>query len=509
VLKNLIFLEILIAIGTMLFWMASTRTTRREIGLLPGIVFGAMTAIAFLSPQLVIAHIAIALVPLVFGRTKLKVGMIVAAGLFALPPLPTNIVISGAWLFTWTMQSTLGLSGLVALLVAPGRLAKAPPWADSAMIIVILVLMVIDARGGPPIGYFRQLANYFFVYVIPVLIITRSARNALEWRLMLTVMAGVGIILSAIVLYETRSAWPLYASLSPHYGIETYGVVVKWRGGLMRAYGPLMEATSLGCVLVICFAAALATRRAFVSNLHYIGVVAIIAIGTLAPQSRGGMIGIAVAFVISSFYRRGIGSGVQIGLAATLLSGAYALAMVIGSVGTQISTSLGEAKGTVDYRAELLRRGLQEFWKSPIFGDSKLNIMARMQDLVQGEGIIDFVNSYLYFALFAGAVGLVLFCAAFLVPIGRLAYIRRMLPPESAERDVAGFCMTLLVSAAVMLAFTSYLDRPSIFFLIASTIALMIPVPRRLGAGSSAMRAEMRPSDLRPRPTITSTTSAA
>jgi hypothetical protein len=479
VLKNLIFVESLILIGSMLFWMASTRATRRDIGFLPGIVFGALTAIAFLSPQLIIAHIAIALVPLVLGRTKLKVGLVVAAGMFALPPLPSHVEVGGAWLFAWTMQSTLGLSGLIALLIAPGRLAKAPPWADVATIIVVLVLTVIDARGGPVTGYFRQFANYVFVYIIPIFIITRSARNAVEWRSMLTTMAGVGLILSVIVLYETRSTWPLYATLSPHYGIETYGVIVKWRGGLMRAFGPLEEATALGCVLVICFTAALAARRSFISNLHYIGVVSVIAVGTLAPQSRGGMIGIAVAFVVSSFYRRGVGSGVQLALAATLLSGAYALAMAIGSVGTQISTSLAEARGTVDYRAELLRRGLQEYWKNPIFGDSNVNVIARMQDLVQGEHIVDFVNSYLYFALFSGAIGLILFCAAFLLPMGRLIQIRRQLPPLSAERDVAGFCMTILVSAAVMLAFTSYLQRPSIFFLIAATIALMIPAPRR------------------------------
>lgn len=493
-LKNLIFLEIVIAIGTAIFYMASTRATRRDVGILPGIIFAAMAAIAFLSPKMIVTHIAIGLLPLIFGRTKQKVGIIIAAGLFALPSLPTNLMLGSAWLFPWTVQTTLAVGGLIAMLVAPGRLGRAPPWADAGMIMVILVLIFIDARAGAPIGYLRQFATYFFDYAIPVFLITRSARNAVEWRTLLAAMAAVGCILAAIVLYEARANWPLYSPLLSHYGFQVENVV-KWRGGVMRAYGPLEEATALGAALVICFCAALAARRAFVSNLAYVAIVGFIAVGTLAPQSRGGMIGIAVAFIVSSFYRRGVASLSQVGLAGLLLTGVYAGTKILGSFGAQVATSLEEAKGSGDYRTELLRRGMEEFWKSPIIGDSYANVVARMQDMVQGEGMVDFVNSYLYFALFAGGIGLVLFCISFLVPMGRLVQIRRALPPGSAERDVAGFCLAVLVSAAVMIAFTSYLKRPSIFWLASASLALMIVVPRRAVAGTTTATPKVRTSD--------------
>lgn len=493
-LKNLIFLEAVIAIGTAIFYMASTRAMRREIGLLPGIIIGLMAAIAFLSPNLIIMYIAIGLLPLIFGRTKLRVGMIVGAGIVALPLLPTSMDVGSIWLFPWTTLTTVALGGLVAMIVAPGKLGKAPPWADASMIMVILVMIVVDARGGAPSGYLRQLATYFFDYAIPIFLFTRAARNPEEWRTLLAAMAGVGTILAVVALYEARANWPLYSPLYSHYGFPVESVV-KWRGGLMRAYASVEEATTLGAVLVICFAAALAVRRAFVSNLAYIGIVGIIAVGALAPQSRGGMIGIAVAFVVSSFYRRGIGSVAQVSLAGLLLTGIYAASTVFGSFGAQISTSLEEAKGSGDYRTELLRRGMEEFWKSPIFGDSSTNVVARMQDMVQGEGMVDFVNSYLYFALFAGGIGLAIFCISFLVPMGRLVNIRRALPPQSAEREVAGFCLAVLVSAAVMITFTSYLRRPSIFWLMSSSIALMIVVPRRAKAVGTPVEPKIRTTD--------------
>jgi O-Antigen ligase len=492
VLKNLIFIELMIAIGTAIFYILSARATRRDVGIMPGIVFGLMAAIAFLSPNLIVAYIAVGLIPLAFGRTKVQVGIIVAAGLFALPTLPTNLMLGTAWLFPWTMQTTVALGGLIAMLVAPGRMGRAPPWADASMIMVILVLIFIDARAGAPIGYLRGFATYFFDYAIPVFLITRCARNPTEWRTLLAAIAAIGCILAAVVLYEARGGWPLYSPLYGHYGFPVESVV-KFRGGVMRAYGSLEEATALGATLVICFCAALAARRAFASNLAYVAIVSLIAVGTLAPQSRGGMIGIAVAFVVSSFYRRGIGSVTQVGLAGLLLSGIYVGTTVFGSFGAQISTSLEEAQGSGDYRTQLLRRGMQEFWKNPIIGDNYANVVARMQDMVQGEGMVDFVNTYLYFALFAGAVGLVIFCVSFLVPMARLVTIRRALPPGSAEREVAGFCLAVLMSAAVMIVFTSYLKRPSIFWLASASLAMMIVVPRRAVAGKTTIRVSGQP----------------
>ena len=44
-LKNLLFIEMLIVLGSIVFYMASTRATRREVGHLPGIVLGVMAAI--------------------------------------------------------------------------------------------------------------------------------------------------------------------------------------------------------------------------------------------------------------------------------------------------------------------------------------------------------------------------------------------------------------------------------------------------------------------------------
>ena len=494
-LKNLVYIEIMIAAGTAIFYLLSNRATRRDVGVLPGIVLGAMAAIAFLSPQLVITYIAIGLIPLIFGRTKLKVGIIVAAGMFAVPLLPMPFQPGGIWLILWTTTTSVAVGGMIAFLIARGRKLKTPPWADVSMFLVILLLIFIDARSGALTGYMRQIITYSIDYALPVYVITRCVGNLVEWRTILAAFACLGCILAVLGLYESGAGWPLFSPLYAHYGfpVET---LVKFRGGVLRAYGTVEEPTALGATLVICFCAALASRRAFRSNLAYVAIVALIAVGTLAPQSRGGMIGIAVAFVVSSFYRRGVGNVAQLGLAGLLISGIYVGTTVFGSFGAQIATSLEDGQGSADYRTELLRRGMQEFWKSPIIGDSYDNVVARMQDMVQGEGMVDFVNSYLYFALFAGAIGLVIFCISFLVPMFRLVAVRRTLPPGSIEREIAGFCLAVLVSAAVMIAFTSYLRRPSVMWLAAASMGLIVSRPRRFrSARPASQTAVRRPSD--------------
>lgn len=491
-LKNLIYIEIMIVIGTTIFYMLSTRATRREVGILPGIVLGAMAAIVFLSPNLILTYIAIGLLPLIFGGTKLKVGIVVAAGMFAVPLLPMEVRPGGMWLVLWTTTTSIAVGGMIAFLVARGQQLKAPPWADLSMILVILVLIFIGARSGALTGYLRNIVTYTIDYGFPVYIMTRCVGKLVDWRMILAALTCLGCILAVLGLYEASAGWPLFSPLYAHYGfpVET---VTKFRGGILRSYGTLEDPTALGAALVFCFCAALASRRAFTSNLAYVAIVTLIAVGTLAPQSRGGMIGIAVAFVVSSFYRRGIGSVSQLGLAGLLLGGIYAGTTVFGSFGAQVATSLEDGKGSGDYRTELLRRGMEEFWKSPIIGDSYNNVVARMQDMVQGEGMVDFVNSYLYFALFAGAIGLVIFCLSFLVPMGRLVAVRRSLPPGSIEREIAGFCLAVLVSAGVMIVFTSYLRRPSVMWLAAASMGLIVAGPRRFQATMAAAQPAFKP----------------
>src|SRR5262249_14572757 len=67
------------------------------------------------------------------------------------------------------------------------------------------------------------------------------------------------------------------------------------------------------------------------------------------------------------------------------------------------------ATGAVTYRQELAGRSWELVQQNLLFGDAFA--LLQLEDLRQGEGIIDLVNTYASIALFYGLVGLTLFLA--------------------------------------------------------------------------------------------------
>jgi len=73
---------------------------------------------------------------------------------------------------------------------------------------------------------------------------------------------------------------------------------------------------------------------------------------------------------------------------------------------------IGEVESnTIDYRQRLFDVGWAYVMQFPFFGSDDYLYAPEMQGLVQGQGIIDIVNSYLQVALDKGIVGLTLFVA--------------------------------------------------------------------------------------------------
>ena len=76
---------------------------------------------------------------------------------------------------------------------------------------------------------------------------------------------------------------------------------------------------------------------------------------------------------------------------------------------------------TADYRTKLLENSWIVIQRNPVFGSVDYLETPEMQEMIQGQGIIDVVNTYIQVALNTGLVGLglfVLFFAAVLAGLG-------------------------------------------------------------------------------------------
>lgn len=471
--KNLFYVEACILIGYALFHVSLSRKARSELHYRPLIVFGGLTAICFLSPGIWVAHILLFLFPFVLARASVNAGIAVALGLMAIPSIVTELSAGSVPLISYSLHHSLTLGALAALVFSPGRLPKHPMWTNAPLIVILLLLAVMSARGTSFTNGLRQLTSLGLTFALPIYVVTRSLKSLKDVRLLLISLAAAGAMLSVVVLFETRSSWPLYELLDSKYGIIQQGVIVKFRGVFMRAYGPLGEATAMGYVLVICLGAAIASRRAFASSIAATCIPILIAVGLFAPQSRGGIVGAAIVFVVALFYRDGIRGLSRFALAGMLIAGAYmGGALVDRAMGGKVAAGMTAANDTVDYRQRLLDRGLEEFYKNPITGDSYDNVVRRMSDMVQGEGIVDFVNSYLYFALFSGFFGFVTFCLVFICSAWLMLRRRNNIEPKSFNMDVTGYCLALVISSMFMLAFSSFMGKPAILTIMLLQIGI-------------------------------------
>lgn len=467
-LKPFIFLLPVMMAGYAALWACLTPAARREITFTPLLTFIVLGAAAFLSPNLWVLNAIFFLAPSLMARSREQVGLILLVGVLASPAFNVWLVVGGLQLTSETVQMTLGLGALIALVMHKGRSVRRSFSADLPMVLFTALTLFTLVRGTTVTNILRESITVLVQLVVPYIVFTRAmntpggVKRALLWLMAATA------ILSAIVMYESLTSWPLYAGLEDRFGVRSTVLTVKFRGGWMRAYGPFLEALTLGFILVFGFAATLISRSAFVSRTKHRALLGLMLIGLATPQSRSAWLGTAVVIFGVALYRA---KGRPFGL---VISGALT-ASILYIVSSWGKTNV-DAASTADYRTRLAQQGMEEFWKRPLTGDTLPHILARMSDLVQGEGIVDFVNTYLFYALLGGVIGFLILVACFVIPIARLWKRRHRFPLQSPVRDAATYCFATLLASAVMISVTGFGGQPRLLTLLAMGLAGLLPL---------------------------------
>ena len=194
---------------------------------------------------------------------------------------------------------------------------------------------------------------------------------------------------------------------------------------------------------------------------------AVVVGGLIAPQGRGAWVGALCAFFALELYRR---SYRRFTIKAVLIGITGVVALAVAAVNNRVAIMLGltaEGQGTLEYREQLLTRGIEEFWKNPIFGDAIGNVLNNMRDLIQGEGIVDLVNGYLHVALMSGAVGLLIIISCLIGVALLFLRARNVNRAPRILQDTTAFAFASLIAIAVMLTSMSIFGRPLLTLFIA------------------------------------------
>jgi hypothetical protein len=368
------------------------------------------------------------------------------------------------WLF-----AAIGLAFAVQIRRSRGKLPRG--WWDLAFILLI-ALELIGARGQNFTSTLRTIFGISVALIFPYVVISRSLRRPEDVRRLIFTIVFAAFVLSCEAVYEWRMNFLPYELITQHLGaamsISSYS---KQRSGGLRASTAFPEPTSFGLFLAIAFLATLASRDAFKSRRSQMLALIVVLAGLYASNARSPIIALTLGVLAFDFYRRRYGQ-MMAKLAGLVALGLAALALA--SVSASFSDRLGLSGGgadTTNYRRLLFDRGSQEIAKHPLLGVSPEQATVALADIRQGEGIVDFVNSYIYYGLIAGVGGIVMMLIGFFGTAARMLSLRGRLRKVPGLMPIGGLVFSVALLTSVT-AFTSgFGGRGSMIFYVLLAIS--------------------------------------
>jgi O-antigen ligase len=283
--------------------------------------------------------------------------------------------------------------------------------------------------------------------------------------------------MALIAVFESLRHWLLYTDIVERWqvvraGRQLISGYTYARGGSVRAQVSAGHPLALGFLLAIAFGFWLYLQSRLASARSRAAGVLVLWGGLVATYSRGPWVGAtAIYFAFAALGKRALSRLFKAGAIAILIIGALSLT----SPGERLINTIPflggtEATGSVLYRHQLAERSWEVIQEHPLFGSSLA--LSEMQDLRQGEGIIDLVNTYAEIALFYGLVGLSLFVGFMLIGLFkayRLASKAKRTDPDSAM--LGGSLVAGIIGVMLMLENSSLSGGLSIMYYVLAGLA--------------------------------------
>ena len=448
----------------------------------------AITLIAFLSQNFWIYILASGLlIAFISKREPNKIALFFVL-LFAVPSIGSGITGLGAvnYLFEINHLRLLSLvilfPAFISLLTNPNTLKFGKNLPDKLIILYLILTILLDIRGTTITDSLRQALYAFTDVFLPYYVASRALKQLDHLKEALNGFVVASFVVAAIASFEFSKGWLLYKTLPNVWGIHAGIGNYLMRGNNLRALASLGQPIVLGYVLVVAIGFYLFIGSLIRSkNIQRLGL-AILTLGLLATLSRGpwvGAIALLVIFIVTGPYaikRLAILSITAIA-AISLIS-----IMPRGEKVINLLPFIGNIeRDNIDYREKLLGNSIIVIKRNPLFGSVNYLDTPEMQQMIQGEGIIDIVNTYLQISLNYGLVGLGLFAGIFLMVLSGLHQCRKIISDKESELYLLGRSLTATLIAVLIIIFTvsSIVTIPIIYWSLAGIGVAYIDIVKR------------------------------
>jgi hypothetical protein len=389
-------------------------------------VWFALTIIAFLSPNFWI--FAFFAVPIYIWMGRKDSNPIAAYLLLmhVVPPVSLNLPAIGAsQLFSLDNYRLLSFCVLIPIALRARRSLPRDRASRSRLTDLLLLAFVVvhSATFVPPDlpnhvilqDSLTNLLRRVFLDFVDILVLYYAvSRSCNDRNKIVDAQAAFclsGGIMALVATFEHFKGWLLYTQLAAHWDPTDANFQLAWllRGdSWLRVQASAGHALSLGIVLAVAFGfwLYLQSRSATMRARLTIGIV--FWLGMIASFSRGPWIGAVLIYLAYSALKpRAISRLFKAGFLIAIVLGLASLSPIGEKMMTSLHVTGGQPDADFIYRQRLLDRTLELVQAHPLFGDPLA--MQEMEDLRQGQGIIDIVNTYVGILLFHGWVGFGLF----------------------------------------------------------------------------------------------------
>ena len=420
------------------------------------------TVVLFLSHSILLYFLMLGAILLAYRRREAHVMGLYFVLLFVSPPAPAEIPGLGIVDHLWVLNH-YRLLGVVLLLPAAlsllqrttsARLGSSP--VDWMVLGYLFLMSLLAFREGNVTSGLRSVLSLWVDIFLPYYVASRSIRSEDGFKQAMTGYLIAAMILSIVAIFEVLRTWKIYSAVLGALGVHQgmFGGYLM-RSGLLRPNASVGNSIVLGYVLVVALGFFFYLKEFVSKPLHRFLGGALLTAGILACLSRVPWVGSAFLVVVliligpKSVKRlAGLGLGaVTFFWVLSLLPSGQLLIDMLPVVGTT-------EQGNVEYRANLLTSALPVIARNLLFGSYDYLDAPELQVMIQGEGIIDVVNTYVSVALYSGLLGLALFVGAFLCALQQLRKGMRISRRYDPRSTLLGRALFATVSAIMLIIYT-------------------------------------------------------
>jgi len=349
---------------------------------------------------------------------------------------------------------------------------------DWLVILLITLMTLLEMRGTTVTDALRNGIVYSLTIFLPYFVTSRAIKDYNQLKVAIIGFTLAGIIAGSLGIFEYLFSWLLYNPLSNALNTPFSLGSYLARGNSLRALSSLGHPLILGLLMVIVFGFYLYVAPLIKNKWLRLLCQLVVLGGLIAPVSRGPWVAAAALFFFYLALGPKLIKKMSIAIIMTVIAAASLPVIPGGEKVIDLLPFVGKTgQFNASYREVLFDKGLLIIAREPLFGVPEPADEPEMEDMVQGEGIVDIVNSYLNIVLAYGIPALILYCWLFLIALFRVNKSRKRIKDKNSEEYRCGRVL-IATMLAVLMAIFSTSSIGAIPTIIYSLVGLMFSYSR-------------------------------